>query len=78
MLPKLAVVEYRFTTPTLTLKNGNNQKTITDVHNYNVCRIQLYLIWFSSFLTLSEEFKFILFNSLALALTEPLSGNQGP
>ena len=38
-----------FLTPTLTRKIENNQKTKTDVLNYNVSSIQIHLIWFSSF-----------------------------
>ena len=49
MAQKWALFECRFSTPTLTLKIKNNQKTKTDVHNYNVISIQIHLIPFSSF-----------------------------
>ena len=35
--------------PPLTRKTKNNQKTKTDVHNYNISSIEIHLIWFSSF-----------------------------
>ena len=38
--------------PTLTRQIESNQKTKTDVHNYNVSNTQIHLIWFSSFSTL--------------------------
>ena len=41
---KLALFEYRFLTPILTLKIGNNQKTKTDVHNFNASGIQIHFI----------------------------------
>ena len=56
MPQKWALFECRFSTPTLTHKIENNQKTKTDVHNYDVSSIQI--IWL---------------DSLALALSEPLS-----
>ena len=40
--PKLALFEYRFSTPTLTLKIENNQNTKTDVHNFNASGIQIH------------------------------------
>ena len=51
MPQKLALFEYRFSTPTLSRKIENNQKTKTDVHNFIASGIQIHLIWFSSFNT---------------------------
>lgn len=61
MPPKWAHFECEFSTPTLTRKTENNQKTKSYVHNYNVFCIQL--IWF---------------DSLALALSDPLSWKPKP
>ena len=49
MPQKWALFECRFSTPTLTRKIEYNQKTKTNVHNYNASGIQIHLIWFSSF-----------------------------
>ena len=43
-LDKLALFEYRFSTPFLTRKIENNQKMKTDVHKYNVSSFQIHLI----------------------------------
>ena len=62
MLPKRALFEYLFSTPTLTRKiedNNQNRKPM--------CRTKMSLV-----------LKFIWFNSLALALLEPSSGNRNP
>ena len=48
---KWELFECQFSTPTLTRKIQNNQKTKTNVHNYNASSIQIHLIWFSSFNT---------------------------
>ena len=44
MPQKLALFEYRFSTPILTCKIENNQKTKIDVHNFNASGIQIHLI----------------------------------
>ena len=54
MPQKWALLEYRFSTPTLTRKIKIIKKTKTDVHNYNVSSIQIHLIWFSSFSTFGD------------------------
>ena len=54
MPQKLALFEYRFSIPTLTRKLENNQKTKTDVHNFNAFGIQIHLILFSSLNTFGD------------------------
>ena len=41
---KLAPFECRFQTPSLTRKIENNPKMKTDMHNYNVPSIRIYLL----------------------------------
>ena len=44
MPQKLSFLERRFSIPTLTRKIEKNQKTKTDVHNYNASGIQIHFI----------------------------------
>ena len=44
MPKKLALFEYRFSTPTFTRKIENDQNTKTDVHNFNASGIQIHSI----------------------------------
>lgn len=61
MSQKLALFEYRFSSPIITRKNGNNQKRKPMCTN-----------------TMSLVLKFNLYHFLAIAFSEPLSGNQIP
>ena len=49
--PKMSNFRIIISTPTLTRKIENNQKTKTDVHNYNVSSIKIHLIGFSKLRT---------------------------